>query len=80
MIYPEEFKAQAGDAAILFDNDDPLSLEDAIVALRVVGMRERLRAADHLRLTQFAEKTAAGWEQFARRMDQLKSRLTLKLQ
>ena len=32
VIYPEAFKAQAGDAAILFDYDDPRSLADAIVS------------------------------------------------
>jgi len=77
VIYPEAFKAQAGDAAILFDYDDPRSLADAIVALRTDGTRERLRAAGHLRLAQFAEETKAGHAQFARHLERLKHRLAL---
>ncbi len=77
MIYPEAFKAQAGDAAILFDYDDPRSLADAIVSLRAEGTRERLRAAGQVRLTQFAEETKTGHEQFARHLERLKHRLAL---
>lgn len=77
VIYPEAFKAQAGDAAILFDYDDPRSLADAIVNLRAEGARERLRAAGHLRLAQFAEETEAGRQQFARQLERLKHRLAL---
>jgi glycosyltransferase involved in cell wall biosynthesis len=77
VIYPEAFKAQAGDAAILFDYDDPRSLADAIVTLRTDGTRERLRAAGHLRLAQFAEETKAGHQQFARQLERLKHRLAL---
>ncbi|MGN5486390.1 glycosyltransferase, partial [Campylobacter coli] len=57
VIYPEAFKAQAGDAAILFDYDDPRSLAEAIIRLRDEGTRERLRAAGERRLAQFAEET-----------------------
>lgn len=77
VIYPEAFKVQAGDAAILFDYDDPRSLADAIVNLRAEGARERLRAAGHLRLAQFAEETEAGRQQFARQLERLKHRLAL---
>ena len=77
VIYPEAFKTQAGDAAILFDYDDPRSLADAIVSLRTDGTRERLRAAGHLRLAQFAEETNAGHAQFARHLERLKHRLAL---
>ncbi|MEW6149422.1 MAG: glycosyltransferase [Bradyrhizobium sp.] len=77
VIYPEAFKAQAGDAAILFDYDDPRSLADAIVALRSDGTRERLRAAGQLRLAQFAAETEAGHQQFARHLERLKHRLAL---
>lgn len=77
VIYPEAFKAQAGDAAILFDYDDPRSLADAIVNLRADGVHERLRAAGHLRLAQFAEETEAGRQQFARQLERLKHRLAL---
>lgn len=77
VIYPEAFKAQAGDAAILFDYDDPRSLADAIVNLRAEGVHERLRAAGHLRLAQFAEETEAGRQQFARQLERLKHRLAL---
>lgn len=77
VIYPEAFKAQAGDAAILFDYDDPRSLADAIVSLRAEGTRERLSAAGHLRLAQFAEETKAGHQEFARHLERLKHRLAL---
>ena len=77
VIYPEAFKAQAGDAAILFDYDDPRSLADAIIALRTDGTRDRLRAAGRLRLAQFAAETEAGRLQFARHLERLKHRLAL---
>ncbi|MFK4658890.1 glycosyltransferase involved in cell wall biosynthesis [Bradyrhizobium japonicum] len=77
VIYPEAFRAQAGDAAILFDYDDPRSLADAIIALRTDGTRERLSAAGHLRLAQFAAETKAGHAQFARHLERLKHRLAL---
>lgn len=77
VIYPEAFKAQAGDAAILFDYDDPRSLADAIVSLRAEGTRERLGAAGRLRLAQFAEETKAGHQEFARHLERLKHRLAL---
>lgn len=77
VIYPEAFKAQAGDAALLFDYDDPGSLADAIVTLRTDGTRERLRDAGHQRLAQFAEETKAGHAQFARHLERLKHRLAL---
>lgn len=77
VIYPEAFRAQAGDAAILFDYDDPRSLADAIVSLSSEGTRERLRAAGHQRLAQFAEETKAGHRQFAHHLERLKHRLAL---
>lgn len=77
VIYPEAFKAQAGDAAILFDHDDPRSLADAIVSLRAEGTRERLSAAGHLRLARFAGETKAGHQEFARHLERLKHRLAL---
>lgn len=77
VIYPEAFKAQAGDAAILFDYDDPRSLADAIVSLRADGTRERLSAAGHRRLAQFAEETKAGHQEFGRHLERLKHRLAL---
>lgn len=77
VIYPEAFKAQAGDAAILFDYDDPHSLADAIISLRADGTRERLGEAGHRRLAQFAEETKAGHQQFARHLERLKHRLAL---
>lgn len=78
VIYPEAFKVQAGDAALLFDYDDPRSLADAILALRVDETRDRLRSAGQRRLQQFVEETAMGRAQFARRMERLKHRLALK--
>lgn len=77
VIYPEAFKTQAGDAAILFDYDDPRSLADALLTLRIEGTPERLRAAGQLRLAQFAEETAAGRLRFAKHIERLKNRLAL---
>jgi glycosyltransferase involved in cell wall biosynthesis len=78
VIYPEAFKAQAGDAAILFDYDDPRSLADAIIRLGRDGTRERLRMAGELRLKQFAKETEIGRQQFARQLERLKHRLALR--
>lgn len=77
VIYPEAFKAQAGDAAIPFDYDDPRSLADAVVELRTEGTDERLSAAGQFRLAQFAEETETGRQQFARHLERLKQRLAL---
>lgn len=79
VIYPEAFKVQAGDAALLFDYDDPRSLADAIITLGAGGTRERLRLAGELRLKQFAEETEIGRQQFVRRLERLKHRLALTL-
>jgi glycosyltransferase involved in cell wall biosynthesis len=79
VIYPDAFKVQAGDAALLFDYDDPRSLADAILALHTEGTRERLRAAGQQRLQQFAEETEAGRRQFARHLERLKHRLALTM-
>lgn len=77
VIYPEAFKVQAGDAAILFDYDDPRSLADAIISLHADGVRERLRLLGQRRLEQFAEETAVGHQVFAEQMERLKHRLAL---
>nr|WP_249808520.1 MULTISPECIES: glycosyltransferase [unclassified Bradyrhizobium] len=77
VIYPEAFKAQAGDAAILFDYDDPDSLANAIISLRNTGTSERLREAGERRLQQFASETELGRRHFAQQMDRLKHRLAL---
>ncbi|GLR85450.1 glycosyltransferase family 4 protein [Bradyrhizobium iriomotense] len=79
VIYPEAFKAQTGDAAILFDYDDPRSLADAIISLGADGTRERLRAAGEVRLKHFAAETEIGRREFARQLERLKHRLALSL-
>ncbi|MDE5443673.1 glycosyltransferase [Bradyrhizobium sp. CSA207] len=79
VIYPEAFEEQVGDAAILFDYDDPQSLADAILGLRANGTRERLCEAGYQRLKLFAAETKRGREQFARQMQRLKHRLGLAL-
>ena len=50
VIYPEAFKAQAGDAAILFDYDSPSSLADAIVKASSAQECVRLATAGKQRL------------------------------
>lgn len=77
VIYPDAFRTQAGDAAILFDYDDPRSLADAIMNLRTEGTRERLRLAGERRLRHFGDETAAGREAFSLQMARLKHRLAL---
>ncbi|WP_027576381.1 glycosyltransferase family 1 protein [Bradyrhizobium sp. WSM1743] len=77
VIYPEAFKAQAGDAAILFDYDDPASLANAITSLRTEGTSLRLREAGERRLQQLVSETELGRQHFAQQMERLKHRLAL---
>ncbi|KRQ10146.1 glycosyltransferase [Bradyrhizobium manausense] len=79
VIYPEAFKDQVGDAAILFDYDEPQSLADAILELRRDGTRERLCKAGYRRLEQFAAEIELGRERFTQQMQRLKHRLALTL-
>jgi glycosyltransferase involved in cell wall biosynthesis len=74
VIYPEAFKTQAGDAAILFDYDNPRSLADAIVGIEPADVRARLRLAGTERLKFFAGQTEEGRRQFARLLQRLKYR------
>jgi glycosyltransferase involved in cell wall biosynthesis len=75
VIYPEAFRAQAGDAAVLFDYDSPRSLADAILSLESADVRARLRRAGTDRLQYFAGQTETGHRQFALHMERLKHRL-----
>jgi glycosyltransferase involved in cell wall biosynthesis len=77
VIYPEAFRAQAGDAAILFDYDDPCSLADAIVSVDSAEVRARLRLAGSERLRHFTGQVEAGHREFARHMQRLKHRIML---
>jgi glycosyltransferase involved in cell wall biosynthesis len=77
VIYPEAFKAQAGDAAILFDYDAPSSLADAIVSVDSADVRARLRLAGSERLRHFTGQVEAGHREFARHMNRLKHRIML---
>jgi glycosyltransferase involved in cell wall biosynthesis len=74
VIYPEAFRAQAGDAAILFDYDDPATLADAIVKLDSREERDRLARASKDRLQHFRQQTDEGHREFARRINRLKYR------
>jgi glycosyltransferase involved in cell wall biosynthesis len=74
VIYPEAFAAQAGDAAILFDYDDPVSLADAIVKADGADERARLARAGQNRLQYFADKASEGRDQFAREVQRLRYR------
>ncbi|WP_024343039.1 glycosyltransferase [Bradyrhizobium japonicum] len=74
VIYPEAFKAQAGDAAVLFDYDDPTSLARAIVKVGSVEERTRLVAAGKQRLAHFAERIDEGHRQLARHLMRLRYR------
>lgn len=77
VIYPEAFKAQAGDAAMLFDYDDPTSLADAIVNIDDDEVRTRLRLAGTERLQHFIRQVETGHQQFARHLALLRHRLML---
>jgi glycosyltransferase involved in cell wall biosynthesis len=77
VIYPAAFKAQAGNAAIPFDYDDPRSLADAILSVHSAETRSRLRAAGYARLQYFAQQIEIGRRQFALHLERLKHRLSL---
>lgn len=74
VIYPEPFKAQAGDAAVLFDYDDPASLAKAIAKVGSAEERARLAAAGKERLAYFAERIDKGHRQLARHLMRLRYR------
>ncbi|MBR1092404.1 glycosyltransferase [Bradyrhizobium manausense] len=74
VIYPEALAAQAGDAAILFDYDDPASLARAIVKVGSAEERSRLAAAGKERLAYFAERIDEGHRQLARHLMRLRYR------
>jgi glycosyltransferase involved in cell wall biosynthesis len=74
VIYPEAFKAQAGDAAVLFDYDDPASLARAIVKVGSTEERTLLAAAGKERLAYFAERIDEGHREFARHLMRLRYR------
>lgn len=74
VIYPEAFQAQAGDAAILFDYDDPASLAKAIARLGSAEERARLAIAGQQRLAHFAERIDEGHRQLAKHLSRLRYR------
>jgi glycosyltransferase involved in cell wall biosynthesis len=74
IIYPEAFKAQAGDAAVLFDYDSPGSLAEAIVKVGSPEERARLVVAGRKRLQYFAEQTDEGHQELARHLIRLRYR------
>ena len=74
VIYPEAFKAQAGDAAVLFDYDDPASLAQAITKVGSADVRARLALAGKQRLVHFAERIDEGHRQLAQHLMRLRYR------
>ena len=77
VIYPEAFKSQAGEAAILFDYDSPMSLADAITKLDSAELSSNLRIAGRRRIFEFAEQAEEARKQLASRLERLKYRLSL---
>lgn len=77
VIYPEAFRAQAGNAAVLFDYDSPTSLADAIISLDSADLCARLRLAGTERLKHYQSEIDEGHRQFALHMGRLKHRLSL---
>jgi glycosyltransferase involved in cell wall biosynthesis len=75
VIYPEAFKAQVGDAAVLFDYDSPDSLADAIAGIGSTEVADRLRRAGKDRLQEVARQTEAGRQQFAAHIKRLAYRM-----
>jgi glycosyltransferase involved in cell wall biosynthesis len=76
VLYPEAFKAQVGDAAILFDYDCPQSLANSIIAIEPADAVAKLRCAGKARLEYFARETEAGRHSFAAHLERLRHRLT----
>lgn len=74
VIYPEAFKAQAGDAAILFDYDNPASLAEAIIKSGMPEERARLAAAGEQRLEHFTQQIDEGHRHFAKHLLRLRYR------
>ncbi|MFL5238546.1 MAG: glycosyltransferase family 4 protein [Rhizomicrobium sp.] len=74
VIYPEAFRAQVGDAAVLFDYDSPFSLAEAIIKIGSAEERARLVIAGNDRLQYFARQTEEGHQQFARHLKKLRYR------
>lgn len=74
VIYPEAFKAQVGDAAVLFDYDDPASLATAIAKADSAEERTRLAIAGKQRLAQFRERIDEGHRQLAKHLMRLRYR------
>jgi glycosyltransferase involved in cell wall biosynthesis len=77
VIYPQAFKDQVEDAAVLFDYDDPQSLADAISSVSSPELCARLREAGEKRLQHFARQTDEGHSAFARHIKRLQHRLML---
>jgi glycosyltransferase involved in cell wall biosynthesis len=77
VIYPEAFKAYVGEAAILFNYDDPRSLADAIVSIEPAETRARLRLAGTERLKYFSGQIDEGRRLFTGHLQRLKYRRTL---
>ena len=75
VVYPEAFKAQVGDAALLFDYDRPDSLAEAILKLEDAELRQRLKVSGAKRLEYFNAKVQAGRQQFALQLERLKYRI-----
>jgi glycosyltransferase involved in cell wall biosynthesis len=76
VIYPEAFKGQVGDAAMLFDYDNPASLADAIIRIDLDEVRTQLSLAGTNRLNYFANRTDEGHRQFAIHIERIKYRLS----
>jgi len=75
VVYPEAFKAQVADAALLFDYDRPDSLAEAILKLEDAELRQRLKVSGAKRLEYFNAKVQAGRQQFALQLERLKYRI-----
>ncbi len=75
VIYPAAMAEDAGDAALLFDADDPASLAAAIRTLAEPGVRQRLVEAGHRRLQDIDSLTTKGYADFSVHMHRLRTRL-----
>lgn len=74
VIYPKAFEAQTGDAAILFDYDDPASLAAAIIRAAAAEERARLVTAGRQRLEFLAQQIDEGHRQLAQGLMRLRYR------
>jgi len=75
LIYSIYYSAQAGDAALLVDPDDPRSLASAMISIQLPGERERLIESGRRRLLQIANERREAEAEIKKRLQSFEIRL-----